>query len=131
MNERVKLLLPILILHLLPMGVIWYLAASIDLFPTAVGYLKLSYLSGGLLTTICCLVWLVWNPPATVRNYWLLNIGAFLFYSLAATAGLFYSGIPAPDVGFLFGGVMWALWLPVSYLFWYRRVARGRNVVVR
>ncbi|MDO4640388.1 MAG: hypothetical protein Q4A84_01615 [Neisseria sp.] len=128
MNNRLKLLLPIFILHLLPMAAIWSVALSMDLFPHPSDYLKVSYLAGGLLTTLYSLIWLVWNPRVVVRNYWLLNIGALLFYGLAATVGLFYGGIPAPDLGFLFGGVMLVLWLPVSYLFWYRSAARRRDV---
>ncbi|KPN71539.1 hypothetical protein [Neisseria sp. 83E34] len=123
MMNRLKLLLPIVILHAIPMAVIWGVTLSMNLFPRPRDYLMVAYAAGGFLTSIYSLIWLVWNPKVNVRNYWLLNIGAWLFYSVVITVALYVWGgkMIAPDLGFLFGGMLALLWLPVSYVFWFRK----------
>ncbi|WP_159068631.1 hypothetical protein [Neisseria wadsworthii] len=122
MMNRLKLLLPIFILHVIPIAVVWGVAKFMNLFRSPGDYLMVAYASGGFLTSIYSLIWLVWNPKVNVRNYWLLNIGAWLFYSVVVTIGLYVFGdMVAPDLGFLFGSTFALLWLPVSYVFWLRK----------
>lgn len=123
MKNRLKLLLPIFILHAIPMAVIWGVTLSMNLFARPSDYLMVAYAAGGFLTSIYSLIWFYWNPKVNVRNYWLLNIGAWLFYSVVITVALYKGGgkMIAPDLGFLFGGMFTLLWLPVSYVFWFRK----------
>lgn len=131
--RRTQLLLPIFLLVVIPVAVVAGVMMSMNLFPVLHVYFLIAYAVAGLLTTVYSLVWLWWNPDVDVRNYWLLNIGAFVFYGLAYTAGLYKGGqMVAPDLGFLFAGCMMVLWLPVTYLFWFRKrhnlaVKRGWN----
>lgn len=121
MTTRVKLLLPIAVLHGLPMAAVWIVFQTMNLFNTPYHYMVLSYLaSGGLLTTMCSFVWLLWNPKPTVRSFWQLNIGVWLFCLIMIFVGLYLAGkMVAYDLALLFASMLSGYWILVTYLLWF------------
>lgn len=120
--NRSKLAVPIFLLIWLPVILAGGVMMSMKLFSSLYVYAVAAYAAAGLLTTVYGVVWFLWNPEVNVRNYWLLNGGAWLFYGIAHTAGLYAAGkMVAPDLGFLFASGMMVFWLPVTYFFWFRR----------